>query len=604
MLLSIFLSVGLLSADRPGGMDDLLPTDSLQAVTITAEKGIIVSRTDTLSVKKSFTISDALFQCPGLYIGDNGGSAGLKTISLRGLGSAHTSIYIDGVRVGNVQSGQNDLGMLDTDIYGSVVVDYAQNSVSFNTLKPTFTDDAFAGRIGFHAGSFGTYNPSARLDFKLSDRLLLSANASAHLSKGDFKLPDGLVRTNNDIKQFRGGVDLFGNMSDGEYHLKAYCNSSERGTPGSMTWPSEDRQQDMNAFVQGSLKKRFSDLYTLHLALKGSYDDIYYTSSWGDSEYGQTEYQFNMAHDFQILSWWKLTFAADTQMDDLKSSNYSAFRTTLISALASSFTFERFAGNVALEYNGAFDRGLMSRYAFSPSADIRYSFSEDLGVMAFARRAFRIPTFNELYYVGYGNPELKPEDAWLTDVCLDYKKSLSESLTIRSKADVFYNLLTDKITSAPTPEDPNIWQPYNIGQVRSAGFDLIAGFEHKRVWRYGLDARYSYLSAIDITPESYLYGTQIPYIARHTFILDASVEWKGWMLASLWQLRSGRTDSSGDMPSWSSLDLVLSKSFNIKGIGDFDVRIAVKNLYDCRYEVVSGYPMPGRSVIGGVFFKF
>ena len=604
MLLSIFLSVGLLSADRPVGVEDLLPTDSLHAVTITAEKGVIISRTDTLSVKKSFVLSDVLLQSPGLYLGDNGGAAGLKTVSLRGLGSAHTSIYIDGVRVGNVQSGQNDLGMLASANYGSVVVDYAQNSLSFNTLKPELADDTFSGSAGFYAGSFGTYNPYTSLDFKLSGRLVLSANASAHLSKGDFKLPDGQVRMNNDLKQIRGGVDLFGDMSEGDYHIKAYYNSSERGTPGSVTWPTEDRQQDMNAFVQGSLKKRFSHLYTLHISAKGSYDDIYYTSSWGDSQYGQTEFQLNMAHDFQLMSWWKLTFAADTQMDDLKSSNYSAFRNTLISAIASSFTLERFTGNIALEYNGASDKGAMARYALSPSADIRYSFGNDLRVMAFARRAFRIPTFNELYYVGYGNPELKPEDAWLTDVCLDYRKSLSKSLILKSKADVFYNLLTDKITSAPTPDDPNIWQPYNIGRVRSAGFDLVAGFEYKQEWRYGLDARYSYLSAVDITPESYSYGTQIPYIARHTFILDASAQWKGWMLASLWQLRSGRTDSSGYMPSWSTLDLMLSKSFNIKGIGDFDLRLAAKNIYDCRYEVVSGYPMPGRNFIGGISFKF
>ena len=198
MLLSIFLSVGLLSADRPGGIEDLLPTDSLQAVTITAEKGGIISRTDTLSVKNSFTISDALLQCPGLYIGDNGGFAGLKTAGLRGLGSAHTVIYVDGVRVGNVQSGQNDLGMLDFADYGSVVVDYAQNSLSFNTLKPALSDDTFAGRISCHACSFGTYNPSARLDFKLSDRLLLSANASAHVSKGDFKLAN-LTISKNDL---------------------------------------------------------------------------------------------------------------------------------------------------------------------------------------------------------------------------------------------------------------------------------------------------------------------------------------------------------------------------------------------------------------------
>ena len=111
MLLSIILYAGLLSADLHHGTD--VPfADSLQTVRVTADKGRIISRTDTLSVANSFIISDVLFQNPGLYVGDNGGYAGLKTVSLRGLGSAHTSVYLDGVRIGNVQSGQNDLGMI------------------------------------------------------------------------------------------------------------------------------------------------------------------------------------------------------------------------------------------------------------------------------------------------------------------------------------------------------------------------------------------------------------------------------------------------------------------------------------------------------------
>ena len=51
-------------------------------------------------------------------------------------------------------------------------------------------------------------------------------------------------------------------------------------------------------------------------------------------------------------------------------------------------------------------------------------------------------------------------------------------------------------------------------------------------------------------------------------------------------------------------DKILLEFECCKGIGDFDLRLAAKNIYDCRYEVVSGYPMPGRSVIGGVYFKF
>ena len=234
--------------------------DTLDSVTVTADKGVVVSKKDTLSVSNSFSISDVLQQSPGLYLGDNGGYAGLKTVSLRGMGSAHTSVYIDGVRVGNVQSGQNDLGMIDTDNVGNVVLDYAQNSVSFNTARPVFGKSPFAGKVRLSAGSFATYLPSARLDFRLSERLSLSANASGVFSKGDFRYGEGEFRTNNDINQVKSGLDIFGLRDGGDWHLKAYFNWVERGTPGSVSWPSDDRQRDRNAFIQGRMTNRFSPI--------------------------------------------------------------------------------------------------------------------------------------------------------------------------------------------------------------------------------------------------------------------------------------------------------------------------------------------------------
>ena len=599
----MFLYAGLMMFGlHPGYEKPAL--DTLSAVTVTAEKGVTVSRMDTLAVTNPFSVSDVLIQSPGFYVGDNGGSAGLKTVSLRGFGSAHTAIYVDGVRVGNVQSGQNDLGMIGVENLGSVVVDYAQNSVMFNTARPIFGSAPVAGNVRLSAGSFGTWQPSARLDFRLSEKVSLSANATGIFSKGNYGYGDGLVRVNNDLAQVRAGLDLFGLMSAGEYHVKAYYNSSDRGTPGSVDWPSEDRQNDRNAFVQGTVRKNFSHLYTLRMSGKASYDDIFYSSSWGDSNYGQTELQLNSAHEFQIRRWWKLSLAADVQWDGLKSSNYNASRLTAFSALASSFSTSRFSADLAVEYSGAFDKGALSRHAVSPSASLRVKVIEGLDVVALARRAYRTPTFNELYYVGYGNPDLKPEDAWITDLGFDYRRTVGDDWTLKAKLDGYYNFLTDKITSAPTPEDPNIWCPYNIGKVHSAGFDLAAGFVRDGAWTYSFDATYSFQSAVDKTPDSYSYGQQIPYIARHTLVLTGNVLWKGWSMNPVWHARFGRTDGYGELPDWNTLDLTFVKSLDIRKIGTLVFNVAVKNMFDCRYETVSGYPMPGRSFIGGIEFKF
>lgn len=604
MLLSLILSAGLLF-EVPSAGTEIPVSDSLHAVTVTADKGVVVSRRDTLSLNHSFSVSDILQHSTSLHVGDNGGAAGLKTVSLRGMGSAHTAIYVDGVRVGNVQSGQSDIGMLDTWNFSTAVVDYAQNSISFNTARPCFDKSPVSVRAALQAGSFDTYIPRLRLDFRLSDDISLSANVSGVLSEGDYRYSDEACRTNNDLKQIRAGLDLFGAVRGGDYHLKAYYNGSERGTPGSVSYPTEDRQKDHNMFLQGTLGRQVSSLYAIRLSAKASYDDIEYASSWGDSRYGQTEIQLNSAHDFRVKDWWKMSLAADLQWDHIESTNYLASRLTALGALASSFRLQRFSADLALEYMGIIDREGLARGAFSPSADIRYAVSKGMNIVAFARRAYRMPTFNELYYVGYGNPGLRPEDAWMLNLGVDFNRRMTSCWTVKAKLDCFCNYLTDKIISAPTEDNPNIWLPYNIGKVRSAGADVIAGADYcSEELRAAFETKYTWQSAVDITPGSASYGNAVPYIARHTIVLSGSLSWKGWSLYPVWQLRSGRSDGYGPLKDWNTLDLSIGKTLSSAEAGNMELNVSLRNILDCRYETVSGYPMPGRSIICGISYSF
>lgn len=237
----------------------------------------------------------------------------------------------------------------------------------------------------------------------------------------------------------------------------------------------------------------------------------------------------NSSHILSIRNWCKVSLAADLQWDRLASTNYSASRTTVISALSTSFNLRRLSLNAAAEYSGYFDKGQASRHAISPSMDFRVRTIESLDIVGFARRAYRVPMFNELYYVGYGNPDLKPEDAWLTDLGVDFHKAVSRTWNLKAKIDGFCNILSNKITSAPTAEDPNTWLPYNIGKVRSIGLDIFNGADFTYGnWKGEMSIRYSCQSAVGRTPESYSYGLQIPYIAKHTVTANVRVSWKGY----------------------------------------------------------------------------
>ena len=577
-LSSLLFAAGLLVAETP---------DTLQAVTIVADKGVVVSRTDTVSFKHYTTATEALLRVPGLGISDYGGLAGLKSVSLRGLGTAHTDIYLDGVRVSNFQSGQNDLGMLPMETLGSAVVDYAQNSVSFRTAKPVFGDRIFGGQVGLQAGSFGTWMPSARFDIKASERVSVSAHVAGVITKGDFPYgANNERRAGNDLKQLRAGADVFGVLDGGDWHAKAYYNASDRGTPGSLSWPSADRQQDKNFFLQGAFRKAFSDLYTLNLSAKAAWDDLFYKSEWGDSDYNFNDFQLNASHSFRLTG-------------------YNAARTAAIAALATAIRLGWFSADLAVEYRGTFDKGQKALNSVSPSLDLRFTIFEGFDLVAFGRRAFRAPTFNELYYPGYGNPNLKPEDAWLADVGIDFHRGLCENWTLGIKVDGFYNALQNKIISAPSADDPYVWLPYNVGKVQAKGVDaaLTLRYEGDQL-RGGLSARYAWQSAVDKTPDSYSFDQQIPYVAKNTVVLAGDVALAGWRLDAVWNWRGGRFDASGEMPNWNTLDLSLRKDFNLGKVGVLSLNVSARDLLNCRYELVRDYPMPGRSFLGGFTFKF
>ena len=597
MLLSTVLSAALLlGAETP---------DTLQGVTVVADRGVVVSRTDTIRVQSNSSIEDLIYSLPGLGLGDYGGAAGLKSVSLRGLSSAQTAIYIDGVRVGNVQSGQADLGFLDFAGAGTAVVDYAQNSISFNTAKPVFGDSAFNGRLRLGAGSFGTWNPRLGLAYRFSDRMCLSAQLAYDRSKGNFSYGEGQTRTNADLSQLKAGADLFGVLDKGEWHAKAYYNKAERGIPGSTTYPSDDRQKDENYFLQGSLRKSFNSLYTLNLSAKAARDDMYYHSSWGDNYYKQSEFQLNSTHRLHLSGILSATLGLSANYDKLSSDSYTASRTSVFSSAGLTLRTSRIKADLILDYDIWADAGQKTRSALSPSFDLRYELGRSLSIVGFARRAYRVPVFNELYYVGFGNPELKPEDAFLSDLGLEWHPAALDGLEYGAKFDLFYNLLKDKIISAPSEEDPNIWYPYNVGKVEALGTDLslFAGKQGRR-WMWRLDAKYSWQNAVDISEGSYNYGLQVPYIARHSAVLSAQAGYRSWKARLNWKLRSGRRDSYGELPSWNSLDLDLSRGFSFGKRCGMEVVLSARNLTDCRYEAVRYYPVPGRSFIAGVEFKF
>ena len=86
---------------------------------------------------------------------DYGGTGGLKTVSVRNMGAAHTAISYDGVAVSNCQAGQIDIGRFSLDNVESLSLSVGQNEdmlqsarlyasagvLNIETSRPEFLED-------------------------------------------------------------------------------------------------------------------------------------------------------------------------------------------------------------------------------------------------------------------------------------------------------------------------------------------------------------------------------------------------------------------------------------------------------------------------------
>jgi iron complex outermembrane receptor protein len=196
-----------------------------------------------------------------------------------------------------------------------------------------------------------------------------------------------------------------------------------------------------------------------------------------------------------------------------------------------------------------------------------------------AGRAFRIPTFTELYYQdssNEGNPALRPESAWSEEPGADFipAKEWLGSLTLFSRQE--QNVI-DWIRQSVAEK----WHSANIRSLRADGVEI--GLERSLRSQARLELHYSRLR-IDAGTVNYLSKYVLDY-ARDSATASASVRLPfgfAYRQALNYKRRS-------DGQSYWLVDGSLEHRF-----GRLRAAIDFTNLLNARYQDITGVDMPGR----------
>lgn len=666
ILLSMLLVVLPTVADEVEALDSIL---QLETVAVVAKhkpyQAVIPSQTlsgKELQQLNAHSVADAIRYFAGVQLKDYGGVGGIKTLDIRSMGTNHMGVFYDGIQLGNAQNGQIDLGKYSLDNIESIQLYNGQKSEIFQSAKdfgsagtvyittrrPRFEEGKrYNLRVMMKTGSLGLANPSALWEYKLSQRVSLSANVEYTYATGRYKFryrkifSDGTlawdttaVRQNGDVYALRAEAGLFGSINGGQWNVKAYFYDSERGIPGAIVnnvWKNAQRQWDRNLFAQGSLRKRFSSRYVMMLNAKYARDYMHYnnpdtTLMYIDNEFWQQEVYVSAANKFSIFQNWDVNLSVDYQWNTLDA-NLTQFvyptRHTALAALATAFTYGGFKAQASVLGTFVSDRskimngGNMLGYRtkhfdkFTPAVFVAYQPFEhhDFDVRAFYKRIFRMPTFNDLYYTDIGNADLRPEYASQYDVGARYTCHMADGVlrSINVSADAYYNYVTDKIIAVPKGTGQYRWMMMNIGKVKIRGVDATARAEFALPYGIGLNTQlnYTYQRAQDYTDptdnadEAGTYKGQIAYIPRHSGSVIVGGEWQRLKLNYSFIYVGERYHNSSNIAAnyeqpWYTHDI--SGSYEMKlGTTLVKATLEVNNLLNQQYEVICNYPMPGRN---------
>lgn len=588
-------------------------------------------------------IADAIRRFAGTNVKDYGGIGGLKTVSIRNMGAAHTAVSYDGMPVSNTQAGQIDIGRFSLDNVEEISLAIGQEDnllqparlyasagvLNIETEKPHFSGSrTSAYQIGLKGGSFGYINPTMRWWQQVNKRTALTLNGSYLYADGayPFKLTNGKYETkekreNSVINHYQGEINLYHTFKDSsQLDTKAYYYYSKRGLPGVVVLynpTATERLWDENFFAQTRYKKIFSPRWSMQIQGKynhswNKYEDkgVQYVGGVYHAIHRQNEYGASVGALYNPIEKLSFSLIQDGYINNLRSNLPDCpfpTRYTLLTAFNARYQWKNITTtgtlvNTFITENVKEGSRPDNIHRLSPaiSTSIRPWSEEDFYIRLMYKGTMRTPTFNDLYYYRLGNRSLRPEKANEYNIGITWSKPLFAFMDYFSvTVDAYYNNVKDKIVAFPTTY---AWKMANYGKVHIHGMDatLNTTFKLSREAKIVFSSAYTWQKAIDLTdPKSKSYKDQLPYTPQHSGNISTIIENPyvniGYSIVGVGK----RYCLSQNIPE-NKIDGYMEHSINLSKelkIKDYRMRLQAEiiNLTNKQYDIIKYYPMPGRS---------
>lgn len=535
------------------------------------------------------------FETP-IYFKENGLGM-VSSPSFRGTTAQQTAVVWNGININSQFLGQTDFNTISSASFDEIVIRPGGGSTQFGTgtiggsvnLNNNFSFNRQKNiRVNTSYGSFDTkeinlkasvsnskLNINGGFAYFESNNNYKFANSNQENENGEFYNKSVFLNTVFKFNQ-QHQLKLYTALFDGERHFPILESTQNRTKyRDKNTRLMLEYNGVFNKFFINTKMALIEEDYTYFPELTSTID-----LSTGNATSKILKNEFGFKIDKSVL----LKAFVNYNNTLGKGTNYNNKKREILTTglyfkhnLSDKFVYQlTLSGDTTTKYN--------SPLLFSIGAE--YSVKPWYKISANSSKNYRIPTFNDLFWPGAGNPDLKPETS--------LQHELTHTLTFNDfsfKLTGYYNDLKDLIVWLPA--SGAVWKPINTNKVLIKGIEATVGYA-KQFSNHNIKANITYAYTSSKNKET---KKQLTYVPYHKLIGNLRYHYKRLNFSINNTLRGivyTQTDNNKKTALDGYLLTNLQAGVSIGSKEILELGVKIKNILDTEYQSVAYKPMPLR----------
>ncbi|MBN1183602.1 MAG: TonB-dependent receptor plug domain-containing protein [Bacteroidales bacterium] len=640
--MKIFIHIGILcfcfGLTRGQSLNDTITLSEVEVKTSAhiVPPGIVNTSIDTMFIiENQFNcITEILHNYTPVFV-KSYGNGGLATVSFRGTHASHTKVQWNGMDINSPMLGQVDFSNIPVFFFDDMELYHGNSSLLNGSgglggsialgTHPDW-DNKFDISLINQAGSFGTFNTGMKVGFG-NNRIQIKSRIFYGKSNNDFTYFNTSIPGGGWEKNKNAAFQSIHLMQEAYYRINSsqqlslavWCGVNIREVPPLMNYGGVYRKEELNnkdikATAGWSFLDKTGAQWSIHSGynsnqltyfLGDSVDNLIRTDNFDTISNSRSDMQsiqnnLDWEKNLGILGEWHVSVyhqfeQANTHDDAPQSRNgYDAQRNKLGIMVNVDKTFTSgFSGFLILRQELVDDSFLPPSALLGLQISANTSWNPMMKVSVASNN--NIPSLNALYWVPWGNEDLKTEEGYSGDLGFAISKQ-SKNLQFQSSINLFGSYMYDWIMWVPGKSAQNVQEVFARGAEASLRTNI-----HVFDVNFTFSGNYSFTrttsekrSGINDNSE----GKQLIYIPLHKVGTYAKCDYRKFYIKQTFSFTDKRyssldNDLLNTMPEYYLHDIVIGKEIEKERIG-LDFNIGVQNIFDQAYQSVLYRAMPGR----------